>query len=137
MTDVAISWIINNFQPVYILYAVGYLLAFAVTFVTTFALYAAVIMFRNMRDDGRLEGLSPVVIVIIKAILYLGLLLDGILDIVFLTVYFWEWPKELTCTARVKRWYWSKQDTRNKRKAVWFAKNFLLPVDPTHMGTGA
>jgi hypothetical protein len=59
--------------------------------------------------------------------------MDATLNIVFLTVYYWELPKEILSTFRVKRWYWSEGDSRNKRKSIWFAKNFLLPVDPHHM----
>jgi hypothetical protein len=128
--------ILQNFHAIYILYFAIFLVAFIWTFVTTFALYAAVIMFRSALEQGRLKVISPSVMFIIKAILYVGLLLDGILNIIFLTVYFWELPKELLSTYRVKRWYWSTDDTRNKRKAIWFAKNWLLPIDPEHMGEG-
>src|ERR1017187_1017722 len=111
-------YLIQNFQPIWLIYIAIYALAFAITFVTTFALYAAVIMFRGALEAGRLEGVAPSVIFIIKSILYFGLFIDGILNIVFLTVYFWELPKELLSTFRVKRWYWSEEDTRNKRKAI-------------------
>jgi hypothetical protein len=110
-----------------------FILAFAGVFVLTFAFYAAVIMFRGMRDSGKLATLAPVVTTCIEIILYVGLLLDSILNIVFLTVYYFELPRELLSTFRVKRWYWSTADTRNKRKSVWFANNFLLPIDPHHM----
>jgi hypothetical protein len=133
MTNSIVLWLIQNFQPVWILYAIGFVVAFVVTFVTTFALYAAVIMFRNARDAGRLDNVAPSTMFVIKALLYFGLFLDAVLNIVFLTVYFWELPKELLSTFRVKRWYWSAEDTRNKRKAIWFANNWLLPVDPSHM----
>ena len=126
-------YLIQNFQPIWLIYIAIYALAFAITFVTTFALYAAVIMFRGALEAGRLEGVAPSVIFIIKSILYFGLFIDGILNIVFLTVYFWELPKELLSTFRVKRWYWSEEDTRNKRKAIWFAKNWLLQIDSHHM----
>lgn len=116
-----------------LIYILEFLFAFVVTFILTFAFYAAVIKFRAMRDEGILETLSPSVTWCIKVILYVGLVLDAILDIVFLSVYFWEFPKELLCTSRVKRWYWSEADTRNKRKSIWFAKNYLLPIDPHHM----
>ena len=126
-------WIVENFEPIWFAYLFGFIVAFIWTFVTTYALYASVIMFRNARDEGRLEGLAPSVIATIKAILYCGLFLDFVLNVVFLTVYFWERPTELLSTFRVKRWYWSEKDSRNKRKAIWFAKNWLLPIDPSHM----
>lgn len=133
MTNSIVSWLIQNFQLEWIAYVGIYILAFVWCFVTTFALYAAIIKFRDIRDSGKLEDLSPIVIIIIKAILYFGLFLDAVLNIVFLTVYFWELPREILSTFRVKRWYWSVEDTRNKRKAIWFANNFLLPVDPSHL----
>jgi len=127
------TYMIQNFQPIYILYFALYIVAFVVCFVSTFALYAAVIMFRGIRDSGKLETLAPSVTMCIKIILYIGLALDAILNIVFLSVYFWELPKEILSTFRVKRWYWSTENTRNKRKAHWFADNYLLPIDPSHM----
>jgi hypothetical protein len=110
-----------------------FIAAFIAVFLLTFTFFAAVIKFRSLRDDGTLAKLAPVVTVSVKIILYVGLLLDAILNIVFLTVYYWEIPKELLSTFRVKRWYWSDGNTRNKRKSVWFANNFLLPIDPHHM----
>jgi hypothetical protein len=133
MTNSITLWLIQNFQPVWILYAACYLLAFVVTFVATFALYAAVIMFRNARDEGRLDDLTPSVMVIIKCLFVAGIALDCLLNWVFLTVYFRELPKEYLCSMRIKRWYWSQENTPNKRKAQWFAKNYLLPIDPSHM----
>ena len=126
-----------NFTSTQILWSVLGILIFVfwfvVCFITTFAFYAAVIKFREMRDDGVLETLSPSVTYCIKIILYVGLLLDAILNIIFLTVYYWELPREVLSTFRVKRWYWSEEDTRNKRRSQWFAKNFLLPIDKSHM----
>jgi hypothetical protein len=117
----------------YLLSTLAFLAAFCVLFFLTFVFFAAVIMFRNIRDSGVLETLSPSVIVLIKLALYIGLLMDATLNIVFLTVYYFELPKEILSTFRVKRWYWSEGDSRNKRKSIWFAKNFLLPIDPHHM----
>jgi len=131
--DAIASYLVQNFQLIYIWYFGLYVSAFVVCFIATFALYAAVIKFREIRDSGKLETLAPSVTWCIKIILYFGLALDAILNIVFLSVYFWELPKELLCTFRVKRWYWSESETRNKRKAHWFAKNYLLPIDPHHM----
>jgi hypothetical protein len=116
-----------------LIFSLESILSFVVCFLLTFTFYAAVIKFRSLRDDGTLATLAPVVTVCIKIILYVGLVLDAILNIVFLTAYYWEIPKEVLSTFRVKRWYWSEADTRNKRKSVWFAKNFLLPIDPHHM----
>jgi hypothetical protein len=113
-------------------WVVEYFIAFLFTFWLTYVFYAAVIMFRNMRDAGTLEGLTPAVIVMIKLALYVGLVLDAILNWVFLTAAFWEFPKEVLSTFRVKRFYWGEEGWRKKR-AVWFAKNWLLPIDPHHM----
>jgi len=131
--DAIAGYFIQNFQPIFILYGLLYLILFVLCFITTFALYAAVIKFREIRDSGKLETLAPSVTWCIKIILYFGLALDAVLNIVFLTVYFWELPREILSTFRVKRWYWSEEDTRNKRKAHWFADNYLLPIDPHHM----
>ena len=121
-------------NPLYATIAMSaFVAAFILTFITTYALYAAVIMFRSLRDEGKLNGLAPSVIWCIKLILWFGLLIDAILNIVFLTVYFWELPREILSTFRVKRWYRSEKDSRNKRKAIWFANNWLLPIDQNHM----
>lgn len=116
-----------------LLYLSLFLIIAALTFFLTFVFYAAIIKFREIRDSGLLATLSPSVRVIMKAALFLGLLLDALLNFVFLTIYYWEWPRELLSTFRVKRWYWSAEDTRNRRKSIWLAKNFLLPIDPNHL----
>ena len=113
--------------------SIGALIGAVLLFWLTFTFYAAVIMFRGIRDSGVLATLSPSVQWNMKATLFVGLILDWMLDWLVLTVYYWEWPKEILSTFRVKRWYWSEADTRNKRKSIWFAKNFLLPIDPHHM----
>lgn len=109
------------------------LLGAALLFWITFVFYAAVIMFRSIRDSGVLETLSPSVQWNMKVALFIGLIMDWLLDWFVLTPYYWEWPQEILSTFRVKRWYWSEADTRNKRKSIWFAKNYLLPIDPHHM----
>ena len=130
--DAVLTWLAEQLILSNVFYIGTYLGAFLFTFWLTYVYYAAVIMFRNMRDAGALEGLTPSVIVMIKLALYVGLILDGILNWVFLTVVFWEWPKEVLCTYRVKRFYWGDEGWR-KQRARWFAKNWLLPVDPHHM----
>ena len=117
----------------YIIYSIEFILAFVVLFFFTFIFFSAVIKFRDIRDSGKLETLAPSVTVLIKIALYIGLFMDATLNIVFLTVYYFELPKEILSTFRVKRWYWSEGDSRNKRKSIWFANNFLLPIDPKHM----
>ena len=119
-----LATLVQNFEIIYIWYFALYIVAFVICFIVTFALYAAVIKFREIRDSGVLETLAPSVTFCIKAILYFGLILDAILNIVFLSVYFWELPKEILSTFRVKRWFWSEEDTRNKRKSIWFANNY-------------
>ncbi len=115
------------------LVTLGWTALFILVFFLTFVFYAAVIKFRSIRDSGLLSTLSPSVQNLMYAALYLGEVLDLILDWLFLSIYYWELPKEILSTSRVKRWYWSEEDTRNKRKSIWFAKNFLLPIDPHHM----
>jgi hypothetical protein len=112
--------------------AFWYLAMFLPLFILTFAFYSALINFRNLRDAGTLNDLSPAVIKTIKTILVCGLIFDWALDWFYLTFIFFEWPRELLSTYRVRRLYWHGTGWRNQR-ARWFSKNYLLPIDPHHL----
>lgn len=112
---------------------IAYIVGFFLLFWATFILYAAVIKFREVRDGGYLNSLTPSAPLMMKIALYIGLLCDWALDWIYLTVIFFELPHEFLCTFRVKRHYWELSSGWRQRKAEWFARNFLLPIDPHHM----
>jgi hypothetical protein len=108
-----------------------YLLFSAALFVTTFIFYLAVMKLRDARDQGILNTLNWSVIWLAYAILYVGLVLDMLLDWIVLTVMFLELPKEILSTSRVKR-HKNHGEGWRKSLATWLCNNFLSPFDPTH-----
>jgi hypothetical protein len=89
-------------------------------------MYLAVMNLERARDAGTL---TPHARALGTPLLFLGLLVDFLYNVVVLTVLFLELPRELLVTARVSR---HKKDGRGFRKALatWFCVNLLDPYDP-------
>lgn len=109
--------------------------------------YTSVMHFKLLKDSGELATLHWTTRATGYTILYIGLVLDLLLDWVVLPVIFLEPPTEWLSTERVKR-HWHKQEnfwkhtpmairpwlsTYRHNRAVFFAKNYLLPFDKKHM----
>ena len=65
-------------------------------------------------------------------ILFVGLLLDTLLNWIVLTIVFVDVPRETLSTARVRRL--KKSSGWRQRLSVWLCDNFLNPFDNNHCG---
>lgn len=108
-----------------------YLIFSSALFASTFIFYLAVMKLRDARNNGILDTLNWSVIWLAYAILYVGLVLDMLLDWIVLTVMFAELPREILSTSRVKR-HKNFGEGWRKSLATWLCNNFLSPFDPNH-----
>lgn len=106
------------------------LFAFSVLWLTA-VFYVAVMHFKQVRDSGVLDTLNWTSRAIAYLTLYVGLVLDLLLNIFVMTVVFVEPPKELLTTSRIRRHKFG-QSVWRKRVAIWFCRNFLSPFDAKH-----
>lgn len=111
--------------------AVIWALTSFVLFVTTYSLFGAVIKFKELRDSGEMAQRPWYVKVVRYLILYTGLAADCLLNVWFLTVVYWEFPKEWLCTSRVQRWIYGAG--YRQRLSVWFAEEWLNPIEAGHI----
>lgn len=114
----------------------GFIVAFwlvtsILLFGTTFALYASVFKFKELRDSGELAKRHWSVRMYVYTILYAGLGLDALLNLWTLSVLYLEWPKETLCTSRVQRWV--LLSGYRQRMSAWLAVEYLLPIDKLHI----
>jgi hypothetical protein len=105
------------------LYIVGYLWLAAYLL---FIFYLAVMNLKRVKDT---VGLSTPVKVLGYPILFIGLLLDFIVNVFLVTFILMELPRELTVTSRFKR---HNREGTGWRQAVarWF-EPILDPFDPS------
>jgi hypothetical protein len=97
----------------------------------TAVFYVAVMHFKMVRDSGVLDTLNWSSRAIAYLTLYVGLVLDALLNIIVMTVVFLELPKEILTTSRIRRHKFGSQGLR-KRVAIWFCRNYLTPFDKNH-----
>ena len=100
-----------------------------ILFVSTFVCYVAIMKMREIKDH--IFELHWSVRWVCYLILFVGLILDVLLNWVLLTVAFYEFPREFLSTTRVVR---HKHDSGGFRKiqADWWCKNFLVVFDRGH-----
>jgi len=110
-----------------------YFITSMIVFWVTAIAFVAVMHFKILKDNGILQQLNWSVKWLGYSMLYIGLVTDLLLNVVVMTVVLLEPPKEVLTTSRIKRWYWNKGGGWRHKVAVFFAKNYLLPFDPTHM----
>ena len=115
------------FLPVSALSHAVYVVALAVFWTwALWVLFLAVMNLKRARDDKVLPRFAwlPGVFT-----LYVGWLLDFLVNVVVLSVAMLEVPRELTVTARLKR---HRDDTSWRGTfARWIAANLLDPFDPS------
>ena len=106
----------------YLLIPAASLAAFYVLWI----LYLAVMNLKRVRDEGKLSKLA---LWLGTPVLFVGYILDAVLNIVVMTVILLELPQELTVSERLKR---HNKDVGGWRKAValWF-EPLLDPCDPS------
>jgi len=110
---------------------IDYLKLSAFLFAGTFLLFLAVMKLRDARDLGALRGLNWTVIWLAYSFLFIGLVMDALLNWIVLTALFVEWPRETLSTLRVKR-HKHKSSGWRQRLAAWLCANFLTPFDRSH-----
>ena len=100
-------------------------------FVLTFIFYLAIIKLQEANDSGLLDCVHLTVRLIAYSILLVGLILDTLLNWIFLTVTYMELPRELLCTARVVRHKYHSEGWRHAQ-SLWWCRNWLSPFDLQH-----
>ena len=92
-----------------------------------FGCYAVVMGLRRIKLAG---NLTPALIVLGAPYLVVGYLLDVACNLTVAAVLFWEWPRELLVTARLKRLMLGPDGWR-KSAAKWICSNALDLLDPS------
>jgi uncharacterized membrane protein YhaH (DUF805 family) len=100
-------------------------------FLLTAVFYIAVMKLRDVRDSGELAKLHWSVTVTAYTLLWIGLVLDMLLNWVVMTLVFVELPQEVLTTQRVRRHKFHSTGWRQK-VALFFCRNYLTPFDANH-----
>ncbi|OYY45383.1 MAG: hypothetical protein B7Y56_05525 [Gallionellales bacterium 35-53-114] len=103
----------------------------AVLFVLTFIFYLAITNLRDTKDAGRFETVHLSVRWTCYAILFAGLILDTLLNWIFLSITYLEFPREFLSTARVVRHKYHGHGWR-RAQSIWWCRNWLSPFDLRH-----
>jgi len=130
----------KEIDPMYILY---WFEGVTILFALTFLFYLAVIHLRDMKEADTIKDLHWTGQGLGYSFLYLGLIMDAVLNVVGLSVCMLEYPKEFLCTARVIRHKFSNQSTSQftairwlsdmrHKQALWWCSKWLTPVDTRH-----
>lgn len=98
----------------------------------TWILYLSVMTLERARNVGNLP--KPAYCLGLP-LLYVGLLIDFLVNVFIASVLFLEVPQEWTVSARTKRHFFETSGWRHTL-AVWLAHNLLNPFDPAgaHVG---
>lgn len=110
-------------------YLLIWLVASVTLFVSTFVFFVAIMKMREIKDHIFL--LHGSVRWICYLILFIGLILDTLLNWIVLTVAFAELPREFLSTSRVIRHKYHSTHWRQDQ-ALWWCRNFLSPFDEKH-----
>ena len=110
-------------------YLLIWLVASVTLFISTFVFFVAIMKMREIQDHIFL--LHGSVRWICYFILFIGLILDTLLNWIVLTVAFAELPREFLSTSRVIRHKYHSTHWRQDQ-ALWWCKHWLTPFDRTH-----
>lgn len=91
-----------------------------------YVFYAAVMNIKRVRDMGKLNTMGKV---LGYPTLFIGLVLDAIVNIFVMSVLLLEIPQELTVTSRLKRH--NRESTGWRLNIVKFFEPVLDPLDPS------
>lgn len=97
------------------------------SFYLLWILYLAVMNLQRARDSG---AITRAAYRLGLPLLYVGLLVDCLVNVVPVSVLFFELPREFLVTQRLTRHANARSGWR-KRLAIWFAKNLLDTFDPS------
>ncbi len=103
---------------------------FAYALLLVYALWLFYLAVMNLRQAKLTGNLSKVALVFGTPLLFLGLLLDFLANVLVFTVIFLDLPRETLVTDRLKR-YSKGPDGWRKRLTVWFAEHLLDDFDPS------
>lgn len=103
------------------------LLAFALGAWALWVFFLAVMCLQGARDAKKL---TPWNTRIGYSVLFVGWVLDFIVQVTVAVLLFAELPRELTVSGRVKRLI-GGDDGWRKAVAIWLRDHFLKPFDPT------
>lgn len=90
--------------------------------------YLAVMNLKRAKDAGTLPRTA---LWLGYPVLFTGLLIDLFVNVAVATIIFLDMPRELTVTARLKRYVRERPGTWRASVAVWFAVNLLDVFDPS------
>lgn len=116
-----------------LLIALLWVLVSAILFISTFIFYLAIINLRNAHRSGLMKNVHFSVYWTGYSILFVGLLLDTLLNWIFLTVTYFELPRECLATDRVVRHKTHGKGWRYNQ-SIWWCSNWLKPFDYGHCG---
>lgn len=88
--------------------------------------FAAVMNVRRVMKSG--ITLSPYARILAVYLLVRGYFLDLFVNVFHMSIVMWEWPREMTVTARLQR-HWLEGTERTKAVAAWFAGRKGLHLD--------
>jgi hypothetical protein len=108
---------------------ITYLILFYLTASATWLFYVAIMHLRLVQNT---EGLTLPQKVMGYPLLIVGLILDVILNLVFVTVLLLDFPRELLTTSRFRRFRHDKG--WRGRQVRWWCRHFLEPFDSGHCG---
>lgn len=91
-----------------------------------FILYAAVMNLKRARDEGKM---TVPMNILGTPVLFIGLLLDALVNIFVFTLILLELPQEFLVTSRLSRHI--KKTGWRARVAKWFCTNLLDSLDPS------
>lgn len=97
--------------------------------VLTFTFYVAIMKMREMQ--AMIFNLHPLIRWLCLLILVVGLILDVLLNWIYCTVAFLEFPREFLTTERIRRHKYFSLGWRQKQ-ALWYCENLLTPFDSDH-----
>ncbi len=89
--------------------------------------YLAVMHLKAVNDKTPLTGFVKWAA---YTVLYPGLLIDFVVNMLPITLLFLELPKELLVTSRLSR-HIHDEDGWRKKLAIWFCSKLLNPFDPS------
>lgn len=98
-------------------------------FPVTFLFYTSVMSLRLAKKENKLTGAAKF---FGYQILFVGLIVDVIFNVVIGTISFLELPKEALFTGRCERWLTS--ETWRGKVARWYCSQLLNPFDQGHCG---
>lgn len=103
------------------------LLAFALGAWVLWVFFLAVMCLQGARDAKKL---TPWNTRIGYSVLVVGWVIDFLVQVTLAALLFWELPRELTVSGRVKRLIDGGNGWR-RAVAIWLRDHFLKPFDPT------